>query len=150
MYQIYKDTLSGCIFIISGLAFAIYALVNLRLGTMAQVGPGTFPLICGAALAALGLRILVRGMRSLPEQAHISWRALLLVTLSPIVFAILITRAGLVVTCVATIGVAILAKPGLSATQWIGTVVGLTVLCTLVFHYGLGVPIRLLPAGGFI
>ena len=47
-----KDVAAGAIFVLLGLAFAISAMMGLRMGSGLNMGPGYFPRALGFILAA--------------------------------------------------------------------------------------------------
>ena len=55
------DVLAGGIFVLIGGAFVVGSL-GYELGTPLRMGPGYFPLLVGAILAALGLAVVVKGL----------------------------------------------------------------------------------------
>src|SRR5690606_24103289 len=98
-----RDLVAGAALILFGLAFGFYAILYLRLGTFAKMGPGMFPLLVGLTVALLGAALLAKTVLSARRSAQSNddtvlespdWRTLALVVLSIIVFALLIRRLG--------------------------------------------------------
>lgn len=58
-----KDFFAGLMFTVVGGAFAIGA-TNYTVGTGARMGPGYFPLLLGIVLAALGVLVMLLGLRA--------------------------------------------------------------------------------------
>ena len=52
---------AGLVFILFGLAVAMYSVTALSTGTIKQPGPGLFPLICGGGIVGLCLLWIFRG-----------------------------------------------------------------------------------------
>jgi hypothetical protein len=126
------------------------------LGTTHRIGPGALPLMVSGLLiavgGALGVQALVRGdaagplvaMPSLPAP-HVL-RAVLFVTLSLIVFALLVRPMGLFLATAALAVVARQAEPG---ATWLGTLavaLALALLCSAIFVWAIGLPFRVWPA----
>lgn len=89
-----KDFLSGLLFTIVGIAFAVGA-TNFDVGSAARMGPGYFPLLLGIALALLGLIVTVQSMRGprLPDGGAvgaIAWRQLIFILCGNLVFGALL------------------------------------------------------------
>jgi hypothetical protein len=137
------DFLSGLLFLIVGTAAALYAS-RYELGTAYQMGPGFFPVILGSLLAALGLIILVRSL--LPNQEEekvepISFRPLLWILGSVILFGALLLNVGIVLATAILVIVSSLASREFNLRYVIPTAVVLAAGCYLIFIYGLGLPI---------
>lgn len=139
----YRDILGGGVLIVVGMLVALYALTNLRLGTVSQMGPGMFPAALGLILAMLGLAILVpaffrRG--PLPKMDLVPLAALLLSIFS---FAILLRPFGLVPAILVQTAIASRADSKLSP---VGTLILAAVLAAgavLIFRIGLGMPVSI-------
>ncbi|MDR2112497.1 MAG: tripartite tricarboxylate transporter TctB family protein [Candidatus Accumulibacter sp.] len=92
----HKDTLAGIVFVLFGtLAFLIAQ--RYPAGTLLDMGPGYFPRALSALLVLLGLGIMARGLRT-GGAALATWafRPLLILTLSMVLFGLLVERIGLV------------------------------------------------------
>lgn len=59
MNQKQKNKILGVIFVITGLIFCVLS-VQLRLGELADMGPGFFPLTVSVCLLILGIALLIR------------------------------------------------------------------------------------------
>jgi hypothetical protein len=95
-----KDFVAGLIFIAFGIA-AIVIGSNYALGSAARMGPGYFPRILGILLILLGAALALRALRlkgaPLPSW---KWRPTLVVLGSVILFGLIVTRAGLVLSTI--------------------------------------------------
>lgn len=139
-----KDVCGGLLLSLIGVAFAIGALTNLRLGTAFRMGPGYFPLLLGGLLAILGLVITIKSLRIVPERMSApSWRAVVLVTLAPILFGSTIRGLGLIGASLLTIGAGSFASRTTGPFFGIVLAFGLTAFCVVIFVYGLGLPFSL-------
>jgi hypothetical protein len=138
-----KDLSAGLVFIAIAAMFAIGTL-ELDLGTPRALGPGAFPLLISGVLGLLGLIITVRAFSGAPERiANLPWRAIILVVVAPVVFALTIRGLGLVVAIALVVAIGAYASQRMSARLAASLIVGLTAFCVLVFNVGLGLPIRL-------
>lgn len=141
-----RDAAAGGIFILFGVAFGLNALLELEIGTALRMGPGYFPMILGALLIALGAAIVIQGIRlENVSLAPPSWRALVLILLSPLVFGLTVRGLGLVPAILLTATVAVFASRRTNLVTAISVPIGLTVICVPIFKFGLGL---LLPLFG--
>ncbi len=126
--------------------FALWASRDLQGMHGFSFGAGTAPRMFAGLLFALGFGVMLMGI--LLEGAHIArynWRGPLFVSLAILSFAITIRPLGLVLSAFASFMIAAL---GSSETKWIeATIVGavLTLGCSLLFPYALGLPFQLFP-----
>ena len=141
-----KDGLAGAGFIVIGAVSLIIAR-NYRLGSASNMGPGFFPVLLSAGLVLVGLvlaaKVLFRGGEE-PVDA-VGWRALLSVIGGIVVFGFLAERVGLVISVAALVGFSALAGAGLKRIELAALIVGLAAFASLVFIYGLGMPLRMFP-----
>jgi len=137
--------MAGAIFVAAGAYFALEAL-NYELGTPFRMGPGFMPVSLGAVLVALGLAIVVKGVRS-DRQDYAqppSWRAIGLVTFSVLFFGFAIRGLGFIPTLLIGTVLTALASRTNNIVAALVIAVGMTVLSSLVFVVGLRVNIPLL------
>lgn len=140
------DTLGGSIFVGLGIFYGTYAWRTLPIGESFIMGPGYFPVVLSAGLVLLGLATTVRGL-SVPESGNgrpIPWRAVVMLPGSVVAFAVLLRPIGFLPTVFLCTVIA-----GLSSRQlaWIRLPViaaGIAAFCTMVFLYGVGLPVPLL------
>jgi hypothetical protein len=116
-----------------------------QMGTVAAMGPGMFPLILGVMLTILGLVILAKGamvggetIRSLPL------RPAFLITLSLLVFAILVLWVGLAAAVPAQVFVALWASDHFTLKRAIALSIGLLLFCYVVFIHFLGIAVPMI------
>jgi hypothetical protein len=134
MRKALKDVLAGLAFIGFGLFFALGAL-SYNVGSPVRMGPGFVPLALGIILVGLGLLIIVKGWIAGEgdEIGEISWRAVVLITASIILFGIAVRPLGLVPSLFASTLLAGLAPRKSGIVVPIAIAVGLTVLSVLIF-----------------
>ncbi len=88
-------------------ASALYMSADYGLGRGGRIGPGYVPLVIGVLLFGLGCLLVARAGRSYEiVDSDIAWRPLLLVVGGILTFALLLSRAGLLVAIIATVVVA--------------------------------------------
>ena len=126
--------------------FALWASRDLQGMHGFSFGAGTAPRMFAGLLFALGFGVMLMGI--LLEGAHIArynWRGPLFVSLAILSFAITIRPLGLVLSAFASFMIAAIGSP---ETKWMeAVIVGavLTLGCSLLFPYALGLPFQLFP-----
>jgi hypothetical protein len=136
-----KDILSGLIFLGFGLGFG-YAASGYEIGTAFRMGPGYFPLVLAAALALLGIAILVKGLTAAASDEPIGpvpWRGAVLILGALIFFGATVRGLGLAPTVFGAGVLSALASRRNTPVAALLIAAALTVFCVLIFHYGLGV-----------
>lgn len=149
-----RDFLSALLFAIVGVG-AIAIALDYPLGTLRRIGPGALPLMLGVLLTAAGVVLAVQvwlrsdaagrliSMPSLPRRPMI--RAVVFVTLSLIAFAVLIRPMGLLIATATLAVVARQAEPGATLLGTIVIALMLALLCSAIFVWAIGLPIRVWP-----
>lgn len=126
--------------------FAFWASSDLQGMHGFSFGAGTAPRMFAGLLLGLGLAITVVGILTEGAQlAAYAWRGPLFVSLSILSFAITIRPLGLVISAFASFMISALGTP---ETRWRETIivgVCLTIGCSLLFPYALGLPLQLFP-----
>ena len=138
-----KDVSAGLLFIAIAALFAL-GTQELELGTARRLGPGAFPLMLSGVLALLGLIILVKGIRY--PAAHdmtLPWRGIVLIVIAPILFGLTVRGLGMAASIAIVVAVSAYSSRRMSLALALALIVGLTVFCVLVFHVGLGLPVKL-------
>ncbi|WP_022720501.1 tripartite tricarboxylate transporter TctB family protein [Rhodopseudomonas sp. B29] len=128
-------------------AFALWAASDLQGMHGFSFGPGTAPRMFAVILLALGAALTVTGVMVDGEKmAAFAWRGPLFVSLAIAFFALSIRPVGLIVTTFASFLIAALGTP---ETRWLETIIVgalLTLACSLLFPYALGLPLDLYPS----
>jgi hypothetical protein len=140
-----KDVWAGLIYIVFGGAMFWIAL-GYRLGNAGRMGPGYFPRVLALILIAIGIVSLVRGLIAHGEPVgDIALKPLALISLSSVLFGLLLERAGLPVALAALVLVSASAS---KEFRWdmkaLAGLAALIVFCVLAFVKGLGVPMPIL------
>lgn len=143
-----KDLLAGFFLVALGLLFLAYAAGTLPMGSAFRMGPGYFPIMLSVLLAALGLMTLVRSLgRASSAFGAVSWRGIVLITAASLSYALIMPRYGLVPALL----IAVLLSAFSSRRMTLGLALilacGLSLFCTVIFRYGLGLPVQLFGAG---
>jgi hypothetical protein len=139
------DIFSGLIFLAVSVLFGTTALRTLEIGTPGLMGPGFFPLMISIVLAAISV-VIIAGARSNQPDAKrkpISWRAVIFIIGSAVVFGATVRNVGLVPALAVSVALAVLASRQATFVRGAMIVVGMTVFCVLVFSYGIGLTVEL-------
>jgi hypothetical protein len=143
-----KDFAAGLLYMAVGTAFAV-ASWGYRMGTASRMGPGYFPFWLGILMAVVGALVLFGALRAHAEPETVErWalKPLLVIVASVVVFGLLLTTAGLVVSVVALVIGSSLASHEFT---WRATLLNTVVLigfALIVFVYGLGLQFPVWPA----
>lgn len=142
-----RDLIAGGIFTALGIGLATVAM-GYRIGTGARMGPGFFPLMLGALLALIGLGIAINAWRnpSIDEEpAPHSLRGMLIVVGVVCMFAVMLDRAGMLLTVFAVSALSSYLTPESSLSKALATGAVLAALSYALFIWGLGVPMLAWP-----
>jgi putative tricarboxylic transport membrane protein len=127
-------------------AFALWASSDLQGMHGFSFGAGTAPRMFAVLLLALGAAVTLMGLLSDGEHITVyAWRGPLFVSLAIISFAVTIRPLGLVISAFASFIISALGTP---ETKWKETIIVgicLTIGCSLLFPYALGLPLQLFP-----
>jgi hypothetical protein len=136
----------GGIVLMSIALFALWASSDLQGQHGFSFGAGTAPRMFAVLLLVLGAAVAVVGLFSDgPHLQTYAWRGPLFVSLAIVSFAITIRPLGLVISAFASFMISALGTP---ETRWKETIivgVCLTIGCSLLFPYALGLPLQLFP-----
>lgn len=136
------DAAAGLLFIVVGVVFGVQAL-GMELGTSLRMGPGYFPLVLAGLLIVLGGFIVAGSFRSVADDmsAH-AWRGMLFILPAPVFFGLTVRGLGFVPSIFLTTLIAAQASLKMRLPVALLLSVGVTIFCTLVFSYALGLPFR--------
>jgi hypothetical protein len=144
-----RDFLSGLMFLIIGIAFAIGS-TNYALGNSAQPGAGYFPLILSVLMAVIGAVVLFKSLTIETEGGDpvgaVAWRPLIVIVASIAVFGLTIESLGLFLAVPILILIASFAG---RQFKWLGVLINcvvLTLFSWLVFVFALKLTIPLWPS----
>jgi putative tricarboxylic transport membrane protein len=127
-------------------AFALWASSDLQGMHGFSFGAGTAPRMFAGLLLALGFAITIVGMLTEgPELAAYAWRGPLFISLSILAFAIAVRPLGLVISAFASFMISSLGAVDVRWKETIIVGICLTIGCSLLFPYALGLPLQLFP-----
>ncbi|MCR5856376.1 tripartite tricarboxylate transporter TctB family protein [Mesorhizobium sp. J428] len=130
------------IFVAIGAAMGIHAALNMNLGTLDDMGPGFFPLLLSIVLAILSIGVAFSTPSPDRQPLRLARpRAIILILLSPVIFAATIRTLGLVPALLITIFAVSFASRLATFRQSAILSIGFTVFCVLIFGYLLNMPI---------
>jgi hypothetical protein len=132
-----KDFWAGVLFIAFGLAAVIIAR-DYAMGTAGRMGPGYFPRGLGVLMIALGLILSLRALklRGTPLQFG-SFKPLLIVLGSVVVFAMAAPKLGLIVATILLIVLSSMASHEFRLKEAVISSLALAVFTLAAFVYGL-------------
>ena len=143
-----RELWSGLLFIAFG-CFALVAGRDYEMGTAMQMRAGYLPTLLAWLLCGVGVVVVLRGFvaqhtSAVSIRTHAARSFLIL--LAVVTFALLLERAGLVISTVILTGLAGLAGHELRMREIAALALTLTAISVAVFVWGLGLPLRLWPA----
>jgi putative tricarboxylic transport membrane protein len=140
-----QDFATGLMFIGIGVA-ALWIGADYAMGTAQRPGTGVLPRILAWCLIGTGVLLWIRAMLTEgPRLGSWAWRPALMITVATCAFALLIDRAGLIVTMLVSMTLAALGTP---ETRWREYLLFALIMLAMgvgVFIKGLGMPIALWP-----
>jgi len=132
-----KDFGAGALFILLGGGFCGIAL-DYAAGTAGRMGPGYFPRVLGLMLAALGVALILRSLKSPGDPiAFTTLRPLVIVLASVLTFGLTVSHLGLVLATVLTVLLASSASHDYRRIESAIAAVSLAVFVVVAFRYGL-------------
>jgi Tripartite tricarboxylate transporter TctB family len=123
-----KDFLSGLMFTLVGITFAIGA-TNFTVGNAARMGPGYFPLLLGIVLTGLGILVTIQSFKSKATDGdpvgRLAWRPLGFIIGANLAFGVLLVGVpalgipafGLIIATYALVLIAGYARPNCSLKE---------------------------------
>jgi hypothetical protein len=139
-----NDLPAGLLCIAVGVAFAVYAQVNLNMGTIFRMGAGYFPFILACLLVVLGAILSLRSIgKGYLRSSAPAWRGLLFLTLAPLLFGLSLEPLGFVPAVFLVVFISCFASPQMTIRLALLFAICMTALCVLIFYYALGVTVQL-------
>lgn len=144
----YARTMAPGLFIMGlGLAFLWFGR-GYPVGSVRAMGPGMFPMaLATLTIAAGALIILGDFLRGAGERFDFRWRGVAAVLGALISFALLLERAGLLITGLLAVVILAVGCGRVRPLEALITGVVLSVAIWAIFGRGLGMPVQLLPRG---
>lgn len=137
----YRDMAGGMLLFAGGLAYSCYALTNYGIGTLRNLGPGTFPAALGFILAFFGLIISVRAWFATGRPIERDLRSPLMVLAGVAAFALLVRPFGMIPAIISVMVVSSFADTQFRPASLAMLCAVVSALMWLIFKVGLGVPI---------
>ena len=139
-----KDFWTGILYIVFGAAAIIIAR-DYGMGTAHKMGPAYFPMVLSALLIVIGIISLVRSfIKPGSPISGYAFKGLLLVTVSTVLFGLIVRGAGLVIALPMLVIASSYASKKFNWKYSVSMAAGLTVFCILIFLKGLGIPLPIL------
>lgn len=136
----------GGLVLVAFAAFAFWAARDLPGSRGLTLGAGTAPRLFAGLLACVGVIVAILGLVTVgPSAGRYTIRGPLLIFASVLVFAGTVKPVGLVVATFVTVLVASAASRETRWREAMAWAAALSVFCTLLFAYALGLPLPLWP-----
>ena len=140
-----QDLATGLLFAAVG-ALGMWFGRDLPMGSPLRLGTGVFPYILCWCLIGTGALVVVKALLvEGPRLGRWAWRPVIMITLATLAFALLIDRAGLVVTMVVSMTLTALGTPETRWREFLVFVLIMLLVGVALFIWGLGMPVRVLP-----
>lgn len=140
-----QDFASGLLFVMVGAA-ALWISADYPMGTPQRPGTGVLPVILAWCLIGTGALLWLKAVvTESPRLTSWAWRPAIMITLATVAFALLVDRAGLVVTMIVSMTLVALGTPETRWREYLPFAVIMLAIGVTVFIYGLGMPIPILP-----
>ncbi|MGH8620689.1 MAG: tripartite tricarboxylate transporter TctB family protein [Burkholderiales bacterium] len=139
-----RDFFAGLQYIVIG-ALGMWIARDYPFGSALRMGPGYFPSVLGGMMIAFGMAVMLKGVKNNEKiQGNWSFRALIVLPLATVVFGILMETAGFIPAMLVLIPLSAAAGRDFKWIEIVLLTIGLTVLSTAGFIYGLGLPYPLI------
>ena len=110
-------------------------------GSALRMGPGYFPSVLGGMMIAFGAAVMVMGVKNNEKmKPYWSFRALIMLPLATVVFGVMMEEAGFIPALLVLIPLSAAAGKEFKVVEIALLTIGLTILSTLLFIKGLGLP----------
>jgi len=140
-----KDFWAGVLFIVLGGTAFLIAL-DYAMGTAGRMGPGYFPRTLGLMLAALGVILVLRSLRTEGEKILFpSMKPLVIILVAVLLFGITVNHLGLVLSTVLVVLVSSTAAHDYRWKESIIASIALAIFCVIAFRYGLALQLPTWP-----
>jgi hypothetical protein len=139
-----RDFWAGVVYITLGVA-GMWIARDYPFGSALRMGPGYFPTVLGGMMIAFGIAVLLMGIKN-NEKMKGTWsiRALIMLPLATGVFGFVMEHAGFIPALALLIPMSAASGNEFKWGEILLLTIGLLVICTGVFIYGLGLPYPLI------
>ncbi len=139
-----RDFFGGLMYIVTG-AVGWWIARDYPFGSALRMGPGYFPSVLAAMMVAFGVAIMMMGFKNkIKITGNWSIRALIVLPLATAVFGWMMEEAGFIPAMLVLIPFSAAAGREFKVVEISLLTVGLTILSTLMFIKGLGLPYPLI------
>lgn len=136
--------LSGLLFVSFG-ALGVLLSLQEKLGSILRIGPGFIPLVVSSLLVLLGSLVFMRGCMASGDDFSLgSLRPPMMIVCSVAAFALCVRGLGLFPATFAAVFLACYAAPSPRIVEVVLLALGLSVFCSAVFIWGLGLTVPVL------
>jgi len=144
--RINQDFVSGLMFAGWGVA-GLWIARDYPMGSALRMGPGYVPRILCWGLIALGAIIAIKGAMVAGEKiTRWHWRPLVVVSIAVLAFAFLLEPGGIVAATFAIVVIGAFGGPEFKLVESLILATGLALGATVIFIYGLKLPMPIWPA----
>jgi hypothetical protein len=135
-----RDFWAGVVYITLGVV-GMWIARDYPFGSALRMGPGYFPTVLGGIMIAFGIMVLLMGIKN-NEKMKGTWslRALIVLPLATAVFGFVMEEWGFIPAMVLLVPMSAASGNEFKWGEIILLTIGLTIICTGVFIYGLGLP----------
>jgi hypothetical protein len=135
-----RDFWAGVVYITLGVV-GMWIARDYPFGSALRMGPGYFPTVLGGIMIAFGIMVLLMGIKN-NEKMKGTWslRALIVLPLATATFGYVMEHVGFLPALALLIPMSAAAGNEFRWVEIILLTIGLLVICTGVFIYGLGLP----------
>lgn len=138
-----RTDLAAGLLLMAAAGFFGWQTIGLEIGTSLRMGPGYFPMVLSILLLILGAIITLKSFGREGEPfGPIAWRGILFILPAPIFFGLTVRGLGFVPALFITTLIAAQASRRMRPLPALILAVAVTILSTLIFSYGLGLPFR--------
>ncbi|UXU76461.1 MULTISPECIES: tripartite tricarboxylate transporter TctB family protein [unclassified Paracoccus (in: a-proteobacteria)] len=138
-----RTDLTAGLLLMATAGFFGWQTMDLEIGSSLRMGPGYFPMMLSILLFALGALIALKSLGREDEPiGPIAWRGILLILPAPIFFGLTVRGLGFVPALFLATLIAAQASRRMRPLPALILAILVTILSTLIFSYGLGLPFR--------
>jgi putative tricarboxylic transport membrane protein len=139
-----RDFFAGLLYIVVG-ALGMFIARDYPFGSALRMGPGYFPSVLGGMMIAFGAAVMMMGVKNNEKmKPYWSFRALIMLPLATVVFGFMMEEAGFIPALLVLIPLSAAAGKEFKVVEIALLTIGLTILSTLLFIKGLGLPYPLI------
>lgn len=138
-----RTDLTAGLLLMATAGFFGWQTMDLEIGSSLRMGPGYFPMMLSILLFALGALIALKSLGREDEPiGPIAWRGILFILPAPIFFGLTVRGLGFVPALFLATLIAAQASRRMRPLPALILAILVTILSTLIFSYGLGLPFR--------